>query len=113
MAVNQQLFDRVSEALLDLLVVEEKKMFGGICFLVDDKLCICVKNDEILCRIDPKDFEEVLEREGVRPMRQSNRTAKGYVYVHADVIKTQQAFDYWINRALTYNKIAKASKKKK
>ncbi|RYF40861.1 MAG: TfoX family protein [Cytophagaceae bacterium] len=110
--VDEKLLNRVREALADLPRIEEKKMFGGICFMVDDKLCICVKNDEMLCRIHPDDFEAALETEGTRAMIMGDRQAKGYVYVHEDALSTKKRFDDWVGKALVYNKIAKASKKK-
>ncbi|WP_374950367.1 TfoX/Sxy family protein [Mucilaginibacter sp.] len=110
--VNEDLINRVREALMHLPQVEEKKMFGGICFLVDDKLCICVNKHEMLCRINPAELEVMLELDGVRPMMQRDRTAKGYVFIHEDVLIHKTDFNYWIAKALAYNKTAKASKRK-
>lgn len=110
--MDVNLLNRLREALVDVSPIEEKRMFGGVCFMVDNKLCICVKNDEMLCRINPEDFESALEMDGVRPMAQRERTAKGYVFVHKDVLAHKKDFDRWVEKALAYNKIAKASKKK-
>lgn len=112
MPVNEDLLKRVREALAAQTLVEEKKMFGGICFMVDDKLCLCVNKHELLCRINPDDFEDTLEIDGVRPMMQRERIAKGYVFVHEDVLNQKRDLDQWIAKALAYNTIAKASKKK-
>ncbi|OOQ61615.1 TfoX/Sxy family protein [Mucilaginibacter pedocola] len=111
--VNEALLNRIREALMDVSPIYEKRMFGGICFMVDDKLCICVNKEEALFRINPDDFEEALEMDGVRPMQQQKRIAKGYVFVHEDALNDKREFDNWINKALEYNKVAKASKKKK
>ena len=113
MATNEQLLDRVREALKYFPSVEEKRMFGGVCFMVDEKLCICVNQHELLCRIDPKDFESALATDGVRAMKQGERTAKGYIFIHEDVLNHQKDFEYWVKEALAYNKIAKASVKRK
>lgn len=111
--VNEHLLNRVREALMNQPDVLEKRMFGGICFMVDDKLCICVNKEEALFRVNPDDFEETMEIDGVRPMEQGTRTAKGYLFVHEDVLNNKKDFDGWVNKALEYNKVAKASKKKK
>jgi TfoX/Sxy family transcriptional regulator of competence genes len=46
MAYDENLLNKIREALMDLPRIEEKSMFGGRCFMVDDKMCICVKQDE-------------------------------------------------------------------
>jgi TfoX/Sxy family transcriptional regulator of competence genes len=113
MAYNEVLLNRIREALVDVTNIDEKLMFGGICFMVDDKMCICVKQDEIMCRVGPNEYETALEKTGARPMIHGGKTMKGYVFVDADAIKNRKDFDYWIDRSLEYNKTAKSSKKKK
>jgi TfoX/Sxy family transcriptional regulator of competence genes len=112
MAYNDELTNRVREALADLPNVEEKKMFGGVGFMLNGKLCFGVESEELLCRIDPDLQEEVAEMPRVKPMIKGNQTMKGYVFVHEDVLKNQKDFDYWINLALQYNHKAPVSKKK-
>jgi TfoX/Sxy family transcriptional regulator of competence genes len=113
MAFNEKLADRIREALVHLPNVEEKYMFGGVCFMVNKKMCIGVVKDEMMCRIDPSLEEDVLERVGCRPMDFTGRPMKGYVYISEDGMKTKKTFDYWINLCLDFNLKAKASKKKK
>lgn len=66
MAYNEIIADRMREALLDIPKVEEKKMFRGITFMVDDKMCISVSGNEIMCRIDPLLHDELVEKNGCR-----------------------------------------------
>jgi TfoX/Sxy family transcriptional regulator of competence genes len=113
MAYNEKLTNRIREALIDVPKVEEKRMFRGITFMVDGKMCITVGNDEIMCRIDPAIHHEVVEHGGVRPVIMKGREYKGYVYIQEEAIKSKKDFSYWIKLALDYNKLAKASKKKK
>ncbi|HOZ86691.1 MAG TPA: TfoX/Sxy family protein [Bacteroidia bacterium] len=113
MAYDQKLADRIRESLVDLPKVEEKLMFGGVCFMVNDKMCIGVLKDEMMCRIDPEAEALALEKPGCRPMDFTRRPMKGYVYVSQDGIKTKKNFDYWIGMCLDFNSKAKASKKKK
>jgi len=75
-------------------------------------MCIGVAGDEMMCRIDPAIYEEVLEKEGCREMDFTGRPMKGYVFVSEEGMKTKKQFDYWINLCLAFNKKAKASKKK-
>ena len=92
--------------------VEEKAMFGGLCFMVNDKMCVGVEKDRLMVRLDPEKYDEVMEREGCRPMDFTGRVMKGFVFVDADVLTTKKKLGYWVKLALEYNKIAKASKKK-
>lgn len=113
MAYNEKLTERVRAALAHLPKVEEKKMFRGVIFMVDDKMCISVGGNEIMCRIDPLLHEEVIERNYCRTVVMRGREYKGYIYVSEDGLKTKKNFDYWIALALDFNKRAKSSKKRK
>jgi TfoX/Sxy family transcriptional regulator of competence genes len=113
MAYNEQLADRSREIIsLTESNVEEKAMFGGLCFMVNDKMTLGVEKERLMVRIDPAVYEEALEKEGCRPMDFTGRVMKGYVFVDAAAVTTKKKLEYWINLALAYNKIAKPSKKK-
>ncbi len=88
-------------------------MFGGIAFLVNDKMCINVGNGRIMCRIDPGIYDEVIEKKDCRPIVMKGRELKGYVDVDEEHIQRKKELDYWIGLSLDYNKIAKSSKSKK
>jgi len=114
MAYNEKLANQTRELIaLTHKNVEEKKMFGGLCFMVNDKMCIGVEKERLMIRLDPAVYEEVMEKEGCSPMDFTGRVMKGYVFVSADAVTTKKKLDYWVKLALEYNKIAKPSKKKK
>lgn len=117
MAYDERVANRIREALAsrDLAgkSLEEKALFQGLGFMVDDKLCICVRNDVLLCRIGPDEYEAALEMNGVEPMVMNGRTAIGYVYVNPDAYAAREAFDMWVDKCLKFNAFAKSSKKKK
>jgi TfoX/Sxy family transcriptional regulator of competence genes len=112
MAYNEKIADRIREALVDQNNVIEKHMFGGVCFMVNDKMCVGVIKDDMMIRIDPSLEEEVLAKNGCRMMDFQTRPMKGYFYIDADGMKTQKNFEYWIALCLAFNKVAKLSKKK-
>ncbi|TKK71489.1 TfoX/Sxy family protein [Ilyomonas limi] len=112
MAYNEVLTNRVREALAEIPNVEEKKMFRGIAFMVNGKLCVSVGDDELMCRIDPALHDELIEEKGCRATIMKNREYKGYVYVAEDSITTKKELDYWLSLALAFNPKAKASKRK-
>jgi TfoX/Sxy family transcriptional regulator of competence genes len=114
MAYNEKLADRVREIIaLSHKNVEEKKMFGGLCFMVNDKMCVGVETSRLMVRLDPDKFDEVMEKEGCSPMDFTGRVMKGFVFVDIEALNTKKKLEYWIDLALEYNKVAKASKKKK
>jgi len=113
MAYNEKLTKRIREALAHLPKVEEKKMFRGVTFMVNDKMCITAGDDKIMCRIDPAIHEEALKRKGTETVKMRGREYKGYIYISEEGIKTKKDLDCWIALALEFNKQAKASKKKK
>ena len=113
MPFNEKLADRVREIIaIDHKNVEEKKMFGGLCFMVNDKMCVGVEAERLMVRLDPAKYDEVMEKEGVKPMDFTGKIMKGYVFVDIDALNTHKKLAYWVNLALEYNKIARISKKK-
>lgn len=113
MAYNEKLANNVRELIaLTHKKVEEKKMFGGLCFMVNDKMCVGVEKERLMIRLDPAKYDEVLEKEGCKPMDFTSKVMKGYVFVDAGVLTTKKKLEYWVNLALDYNKVAKSSKKK-
>ena len=113
MAYNEKLADRVREIIaVTHKNVEEKAMFGGLCFMVNDKMCVGVEKERMMVRLDPEKYEDVINKEGVKPMDFTGKVMKGYVFVDADALNTKKKLEYWMNLALEYNKIAKPSKKK-
>jgi hypothetical protein len=115
MAYNEKLADRIRESLAKVpkIKVEEKKMFRGVTFMVNGKMCVSVSGENLMCRFDPELQQVVSEKNGFEMMRMKDREYKGYGYIHPDAIKSKKDFDYWINLCLDFNSKAKASKKKK
>jgi TfoX/Sxy family transcriptional regulator of competence genes len=113
MAYNEKLTARIREALAQISKVEEKRMFRGVTFMVNDKMCISAGDNKIMCRIDPSIHDEVLKRKGCETVKMKGREYRGYVYVSEEGIKTKKDLDYWIGIALEFNKRAKSSKKNK
>jgi len=112
MAYNEKLAEKIRNALEAVANVEEKRMFRGISFMVNGKMCISVGDDEMMCRIDPAVHDAALKKKGCRTVMMRNREYKGWVYINEEGRKTKKDFDYWIKLALDFNKYAKASKKK-
>jgi TfoX/Sxy family transcriptional regulator of competence genes len=113
MAYNETLANRVRERLADMPNIEEKAMMGGLTFMFNDKMCVGIIKDELMCRIDPQLHDTAVEKAGCRTMDFTNRPMIGYVLIDDTGMKTKKDFDYWIDLALDFNKKAKSSKRKK
>jgi TfoX/Sxy family transcriptional regulator of competence genes len=112
MAYSEKLADRIRESLVDTPKVEEIKMFRGVTFMVDGKMCVSIGDEEVMCRIDPKLNEVLTAKKGCRTMTMKGREYKGFVLISEEVLKTKSDFDYWIGLALDFNKKAKVTAKK-
>ncbi len=112
MAYNEELVIHIRDSLGHLPHVEEKKMFRGITFMVNGKMCISVASDEIMCRIDPDLHDALVEKGNCRTMVMKGKEYKGYVLVSEKDLQSKEQLDKWIQLALAFNAKAKASKKK-
>ncbi len=113
MAYDEYLAERIRHKFKELDVpFEDKKMMGGICFLVDDKMCVGVIKEQMMARIDPVRTEEAYARNGCRAMDFTHRTMKGFIFVDPEGIDQDRDLEYFIRLALEFNPMAKSSKKK-
>lgn len=114
MAYDTLLAERIRKYLTGIggLKTEEKKMFRGITFMVNGKMCVSVSHDRLMCRFDPALQAVVLGKKGVAPMQMKGREYKGYAYVEPAGFKAKKDFEYWLQLCLDFNQRAKASRKK-
>lgn len=113
MSYSESLANRIRTSLQNLDNVEEKHMMGGLCFMVNDKMCVGIIKDDLMCRVDPDLKPELLEKQGCFEMMFTGRPMKAFVQVDEIGLRTQADFDFWIQQCLDYNPKAQASKKKK
>lgn len=114
MAYSITLANRVREYLAKIphITVEEKAMFGGLAFLVNNKMCINIGEDTLMCRFDPEQTEELAERQGVLPVVMRGKELSGYCYVEPSGYSQKEDFQFWLQLCLEFNSKAKSSKKK-
>lgn len=114
MAYDEYLAERITNVLQHNHVsFIEKKMMGGLTFMVDDKMCVGVVKNTLMARIDPEFYEEALTKKGCREMNFTGRPMKGFVFVEPEGIDSDESLEYWIQLALDYNPKAKSSRKSK
>lgn len=112
MAYNIALADRIREHLATIpnLKVEEKRMFSGLAFMVNNKMCINVSGENLMCRFDPNLLEELAEKRGFLPMIMKGKQMTGYCYVESEGFSRKEDFEFWLNLCLDFNDRAKSSK---
>ena len=114
MAVDPELTKRVRAMLDKQFIVEERKMFGGIAFMVNARMCVTVGDCRIMCRIDPDLHDECIREDGVETVQMKGRNYIGWIYVNESVIPDKKSLARWIDLALTFNKrIQKEQKRSK
>ena len=115
MAYDTRLAERVRKYLKQIpaLSVEEKRMFRGLTFMVNGKMCISVSGENLMCRFDPAMQEEVALKKGFQTMIMKGKVYRGYGYISPAGFHSKSDFEYWANLCLTYNETAQSSKKRK
>ena len=119
MAYSEYTADRVRQVFTDQhIAFIEKKMMGGLCFMVDNKMCVDVDqdkqgNDRLMVRLDPEFYQQALTFNGASPMDFTGRQMTGYVFVNAEGMDEDAALIKWIGHAIEFNQKAKSSKKDK
>lgn len=120
MAFDPYLQERIDQNLNRRKVeYVSKKMMGGLCYMVDDKMCIGIMwqkegyPHQIMARIGAEAMIDALSHEGVHDTMYNGRSLKGYAFIDENAIDTDEQLDYWIQLALDYNPLAKLSKKKR
>jgi TfoX/Sxy family transcriptional regulator of competence genes len=102
MTFDQRLAERVRAQLAGTPGVSERKMFGGLSFLVDGNLCVGVLGEELMARVGPAATEAALARPGSRLFDMGGRPMKGWVNVHQDVLEADDALAGWVADALAF-----------
>jgi len=100
-AYDEQLADRVREVLPDPALVSERKMFGGLAFILGGHMFCGVVKDELMLRLGPEGAERALNRPHVRPMDFTGRPMKGMVFVDRDGLKGA-ALRRWVNAGAAF-----------
>ncbi len=81
----------------------EKKMFGGLAFLVNDKMCVNVSGEKLMCRFDPEQQRLLESKLGFEQMIMKGKALKGYGYVNPIGYSTKKDFTFWVNTCLQFN----------
>ncbi len=114
MAYDLNLAQKVSEYLRNIpnIEVQEQKMYGGLVFMINGKMCVNIVENKLMCRFDPQQQDEIKQRKGYQKLLMGGKEYTGYCYVEEEGYETEESFAYWIDLCLAFNPKAKSSKKK-
>jgi TfoX/Sxy family transcriptional regulator of competence genes len=102
-AYDQDLAERIRELLASERGVDEKRMFGGLGFLIDGHMAVAASGQGgLLVRVPPDETDKLLDRAHVGPMVMAGREARGWLRVDTDGVKTKRQLQGWIARAVKY-----------
>ena len=105
MAYDEKLAQRLRTLLAKERSVTEKKMFGGLGFLVRGNMCVSASGKGgMLVRIDPEESDEAIGRPHATLMEMGGRTMAGWIRVDAAGLETERQLASWVNRSLAYVK---------
>ena len=118
MAYDEFLADRMRHTFNDLRVAfREKKMMGGLIFMVDEKMCVGVDKDRktgedrIMARIGEEEYQAALKEKGIHEMNFTGTPMKGFVFIGPDGFDRDEDLEYWLQLAVKFNPEAKRTKK--
>lgn len=102
MPYDENLADRVRDAIGFRTGLVEKKMFGGLGFMVDGNLCCCVAGDDLMLRVGASEYQDALSYAHVREMDKTGRPMKGWVLVSPEGVASDQDLEEWLLRGLKF-----------
>ncbi len=111
MAYSEEIAAKIRKALAKEKV-EEKKMFGGLAFMVRGKMCVTTGSlsgpipHAMMVRINPEVHEELLKRKGTRTAIMRGKEYRGWIFLTHEAIQSEKDFKDWIDLALAWNKMA-------
>jgi hypothetical protein len=109
MAYSEFLADRVRNRLPKTLKIEEKRMMGGLIFMVFDKMCIGIdidkktEQDRLMVRVGKLPYEQLLTKPGSRPMDFTGKVMRGFLFIDPTGFDREEDLDFWVEKALEFN----------
>jgi TfoX/Sxy family transcriptional regulator of competence genes len=101
-AYDESFADRIRDVLGDDPGIDERKMFGGIAFLLDGNMFVGIAKNELMVRVGPDAWEDALAQPHAREMDFTGRSMKGYVFVDPEGIAEDDELKAWVDRALDF-----------
>jgi len=97
MAYDEALAERIRKTLLGKRGLTERKMFGGIAFMLRGRMFVGILDDSLMARVGPQNYEDALARHGVRKMDFTGKPMRGYVFVGPKALRTDAQLKHWLD----------------
>ena len=110
MAYSEYQADRIRQRLSRVNLTEEKKMMGGLIFMVNHKMCVGLDidkstgKDRLMVRVGKAKHDHLIFKKGSREMDFTGKVMRGFLFIDPDGFDTEDDLDFWIEKALHFNK---------
>lgn len=111
MAYSEHLVDRVRQRLINKGSIVEKKMMGGLIFMVNNKMCVGVDTDKetnedrLMVRVGKLNYQALLQKTGSKKMDFTGKVMRRFLFIEPDGFDAETDMDFWIEKALEFNKL--------
>ena len=102
MAYDEGLAERLREIFADREDVEEKRMFGGLCFLVGNHMACGIVGETLMARVGPEQYETCLSKDHAREMDFTGRAMKGMIYVDPEGFESEPDLHDWVQTCMSF-----------
>lgn len=103
MAYNELLEQRIASKLQDQKILfEQKRMFGGVCFMIQEKMCLGVSKDYLMLRTLDERYTQLLDEPHVEPMTFGKKTLHGFLFLTEEAYKKDKDLHRWITLGLEF-----------
>jgi hypothetical protein len=102
MPYNEVLAQRVRAALAEQLAVDEKKMFGGLAFMLNGNMCCGIIHDDLMVRVGPEQHADALIQPHVRELDFTGRPMRGMIVVAAEGLNSDAELEAWVRRGVAF-----------
>ncbi len=105
MAYDEDLADRIRELVSAQRGVDEKRMFGGLAFLINGNMSVAASGrGGLMVRVPPDETQKLVAREHVEPMIMAGRETRGWIRVSVEGVRTKRQLQAWVTRGVEYAK---------
>jgi TfoX/Sxy family transcriptional regulator of competence genes len=112
MPFDEKLANRVRRILEKVEGLSEKKMFGGLCFLINGNMALGLVNEDLMIRVEPESYDKLLSQPNVRKMDFTGRPLKGFLYIGAKGTESDKDLRKWVLKSVEFALSQPAKNKK-
>lgn len=110
MAYSEYQADRIRQCLRSVDVTEEKKMMGGLIFMVNNKMCVGLDidkstgNDRLMVRVGKANHNQLIFKKGSHEMNFTGKVMRGFLFIEPEGFDSEKDLNFWIEKALYFNR---------